>query len=288
MAFSHDGESAVYTSIYNLHLGSAETWTTHTATGDTIAYTRGVGTLGVYVSPDDRFVLLVGGQLLMILTFPELDAVYVDSLVTWGAAFHPTKRRVFACFERAFDSLFVVDFAELPPAITSIPIRTSNGEALQIRGVHEVTNKYIVLGSHSHGGYLQLYDTETLSLVREARSVYYVGSALHPDGNRLFLTYNGGFENPLESGIDIYYMNTGALLPFITPEEAACCYDGLAPDAIEMLPTGESFFVLDGASGWKRGPVLQIDASSKEIVRVMSPKYGTPRLIALNPKNWRE
>jgi hypothetical protein len=291
MAFSHDGEYAVYTSNYNLDLGASETWVTETATGDTISYLLGVGGQAAILSPSDDYVLLMGGGLYAILSFPGLSIVYQDSVTNLGGGFHPRLNRVFAVYERAMDSLFVLDFLESPVVESSIPIRDSEGYPLLSTGILQITEHHLLLNPliPDAAYFIQVYDVDSLTLLHEIQTPHlmvYRGVDLAPDGNRLFLAYNRGFERPWESGVDIYYFSTGNLVPYITQDEISCCYEQIAPTDIEFLPDGESFFILDGGTGFWFGPILQINTVTKEVIRVIRPDDGSTKLIRLNPKDW--
>jgi len=293
LAFTHDGEYAVYTSSYNLNIGTSETWVTRTATGDTVSYLSGLGAWAAIISEDDKQVLLTSGNVLAVLTLPDLGIVFSDSIINWGGALHPSEKRIFVALERATDSLFIIDYDELPTTISSIPVLDEDGYTLHITGVRWITEDYLFLNSFIPDivYFLQVYDLDSLTLIDQElmeNRVKYRGAALHPDGKRLFLSYNAGFDAPWISGVDIYYINTGDLLPYITPDEIASNYEGIAPTDIQILPGGESFFILDGGTGYWFGPILQIDISSKEVIRVIRPEDGGTRLIRLNPKDWAE
>ncbi len=234
LAFTHDGEFAVYTSIYNLNIGTSQTWVTNTATGDTVSYLSGLGAWGAIISEDDKQVLLAGGNILAVLTLPDLGVVFRDSIASWGGVFHPSKKRIFVALKRATDSLFIIDYDELPVTISSIPVHDEDGYTLHTLGAILITQEYLFLNPFipDVAYFLQVYDLDSLTLLNEIHTklpTVYRGAALHPDGKRLFLSYNDGYERPWISGVDVYYINTGELLPYITPTEIASHYELNSP-----------------------------------------------------------
>jgi hypothetical protein len=293
MAFSSAGEYVCYTSILNLDIGTAETWVERTSTGDTIAYLSGIGTRGCLISPDDQHVLLFGGHTLAILTLPNLSTYYMDTLHSHGALFHPYEEKVFMCLNRAMDSLFVMDYSSIPVIFSSIPVEDENGRLLLTKGPLMVTEDYLFLNPYekfpSVGYYFHVYEVETLEPVSKLHTnlpTVYRGRDLHPDGKRLFLSYNGGSELPWISGVHVYNLVTGSLLPYISQSEIADSYHQIAPTDLVFFPEGESFLLLDGGTGFWLGPLLEINTSTKEVIRRWAHSDGVSWFVRLNPKDW--
>jgi hypothetical protein len=294
VAFTSDGKYACYTYGWNLRLGGSETWVTDAATGDTISYLMGIGGIGLVVSRDDQFLCLSYGNVLAILRIPSLEIVYRDSVPVRGGALHPTKQLAYFIKEPNQDTLFVLDYSLTPPRVTkSMPIRDSQGRNLWCySGRVFCTDRYLILNPTLFyvTSYLQLYDLDSLTLIRETNTRLY-GLYRHPDGKRLFLGYVSYYSDhsPRTGGIDVYNLETNTLYPYYSEDEVNLGEgQPLTPTDIQFTPDGETMYVLSAAGILALGPILEIRTATKEIVRRIDNTDGFSRLIRLNPRDWAE
>jgi len=292
VVFSHDGEYACYTSNYDLELGASETWVTHWATRDTIAYRSGIGALAAYLSTDDQYLLLTGGNIVAILSFPDLATLYLDSVSSGAGAFHPSRKIAYVSLERARDSIYVIDFSQETPPIRSFPLHNADGTKLLSQGPFMCTNTSLVLNAAIPKvvTYLQFYDTNDFGLRNELVARNYVGLGRHPDSTRVFLSYLTFIGNfPVSGGIDLYNIETNTLQPWIAEGKLdSGTGEPFVPSQIEVLPDGSSMFVLSGGNGFWLGPILQLNTATKEVMKRFDNTDGFSRLIRLNPKNVAE
>ena len=294
LQFTHDGEYACYTSGWNLQLGGPETWVTNASTGDTVSYLMGTGDIEAVVSQDNQFLCLSIGNFLAILRIPSLEIVYRDSVPVRGVALHPTKQLAYFIKEPNQDTLFVLDYSLVSPRVTkSLPIRDSQGRNLWCYSDRLLcTDRYLILNPTllDVTSYLQLYDLDSLTLIRETNTRLY-SLYRHPEGKRLFLGYVSYYpdHSPRTGGIDVYNLETNTLYPYYSEDEV---YLGegwpLTPTNIQFTPDGENMYVLSAAGTMRVGPILEIRTATKEIARRFDHTDGNSRLIRLNPKDWAE
>lgn len=303
MVFSHDGQYACYTSNYNLRVGGSETWVTNWPQGDTVAYLAGTGALAAYLTLDDQYLLLTGGSSVALLSFPSLTAIYKDSVKhlrddpnwqgsgSWAGAFHPNRQLVYVTFEPYYDSIFVLDYSELPLKILSHQLVDSQGYPVYAKGPLACTDEYLIIvqASRDHPGYLGLFDPITLQVIRDRlvrRSWIYSGP-LHPDGTRLFLAYNSGFDWPY-GGIDVYDLETDILRTYIAEGEIDVGWGGINPSDLQFTPDGRVMYMANGGIGFDRGPILEINIETREVTRRWDQETGFSRLLRLNPRDWTQ
>jgi len=294
LQFTHDGKYACYTSGWNLLLGGPETWVTNASTGDTVSYLMGTGAIEAVVSQDNQLLCLSIGNFLAILRIPSLEIVYRDSVPVRGVALHPTKQLAYFIKEPNQDTLFVLDYSLTPPRVTkSMPIRDSQGRNLWCYSDRMLcTDSYLILNPTllDVTSYLQLYDLDSLTLIRETNTRLY-SLYLHPDGRRLFLGYVSYYSDhsPRSGVIDVYNLETNTLYPYYSEDEV---YLGegrpLTPTNIQFTPGGETMYVLSAAGILALGPILEIRTATKEVTGRIDNTDGFSRLIRLNPKDWAE
>lgn len=290
MIFSHDGRYACYTSSYNLRIGNSETLVTTWPGQDTVAHLLGTGALGAYLTPDDRYLLLTAGNIVAILTFPDLGIVFHDSLTSWAGALHPSERLAYVTIEPYWDSIFVFDYGVSPVEIKSYQLSDRAGEVRSTRGPLLCTDEYLVFATarRTQPSYLGVFDAKSLEVVvdRQFLPNFRVFSGpLHPDRQRVFLAYNGGMERPHIGGIDVYDVETDVLRPFLAQGEIDMTPEPFVPSDIQFTPDGETMYVMNRADGLWLGPILEIDINSKEVKRRWDFINGFSRLIRLNPRD---
>ncbi len=289
MVFSHDGQYACYTSHYDLELGASETWVTRWATGDTVAYQKGIGAGAAYLSEDDQFLLLSLGEIIAILRFPNLETVFLDSISSGGGSLHPTLQIAYVGMQTSMDTIVVLNYAGDPIETSYIRLSDSHGNRVFASGPFLCTNELLFVNSFipSVVSYLQIYDVNTFGLIREYVARMYSGGSLHEDGKRLYLShiaFIGSF--PVSGGIDLYNLETNTFQPWIAEGEIDLgTGEPFVPNQVEFTPDGESMFVLSGGNGFWLGPVLQLSTRTKEVIQRFDNSDGFSRLIRLNPKN---
>lgn len=292
MIFSHSGEYACYTSNYNLDLGTGETWVTNWPDGDTVAYLPGIGAWQICLSQDERYLLLADGNILAILNFPSLTVVYLDSVASRGGALHPTRQIAYVQIDPYRDSVFTLDYSEMPVTINSSQVRDSQGRPLErfSQLLCDETNLILISGNRSEPGYIGIFDIETMQVRRDrlVRSSWLYGGVFHPDGRRLFLVYNNGFDPPFGGGIDVYDLQTDILTPYIRMNEIDIGFGGFLPSGMEFTPDGRYAFIANGGIGLDNGPILEIDITRKEVTRRWDHSSGFARILRLNPKDWSQ
>jgi hypothetical protein len=298
MVFSHDGRYACYTSNYSLRIGNSETWVTNWPSGDTVAYLEGTGALAAYLTLDDQYLLLTGGGIVALLNFPSLTTVFRDSVsrlrdnpdwqgrASWGAALHPSKKLIYVMLEPYGDSIFVFDYSQSPSTITSHQLIDSQGQVRHSYGPSACTADYLVI---LFSGYLGLFDPVTFTVIRDRTLQPHLlhGAILHPDGHRLFLFYNGGFDWPY-GGVDIYDLETGIFQTYIAEGEIDYGLGGINPSELQFTPDGNVMYMSNGGIGFENGPILEIEVSTKEVTRRWDHETGITRIMRLNPKDWAE
>ncbi len=304
MLFSHDGSYACFTSIYNSRIGNSETWVTAWPSHDTVAHLLGTGALAAYLTPDDRYLFLTGGRLVAILTFPDLGIVFRDSTdrrwgdgssgsaSSWAGALHPSERLAYVTIEPYWDSIFVLDYAQLPVAITSFQLKDRQGMVRTSRGPLACTERQLIFVVPNRIGpsYLGVYDPTTVSLLADRsdlRPARVFGGPLSMDGKSAILAWNGGMDNPT-GGIDFYGIETDVYRSFVAEGEISIAPEPFVPSIIELSPDGESMFVMLGADGFWLGSILQIDISNKEVEKRWTFTNGFSRLIRINTRDVSE
>jgi hypothetical protein len=104
-----------------------------------------------------------------------------------------------------------------------MPIRDRQGNRLWCSdGRVFCTDRYLMLNPTLFDvtSYLQFYDLDSLTLVRETRTRLYSGWTIHPDAKRLFLGYVTYFPGlwPKSGGMDVYNIGR-TLCALITARE---------------------------------------------------------------------
>jgi DNA-binding beta-propeller fold protein YncE len=154
------------------------------------------------------------------------------------------------------------------------------------------TDRYLILNPTllDVTSYLQLYDLDSLTLIRETNTRLY-SLYRHPDGKRLFLRYVSYYSghSPRSGGIDVYNLETNTLYPYYSEDEVYLSEGRpLTPTDIQFTPDGENMYVLSAAGVLALGPILEIRTATKEVTGRIDNTDGFSRLIRLNPKDWAE
>jgi hypothetical protein len=300
--FSKDGSLTYYTKtaagIVDPPLDSW-TWVTNTRTGDTLAICSGKGGHGVVLSADGQYLLTLPSRMMTLFRLPNLEVIYHEdwSSETGGfgdAAFHPSGRK-FYFGENAANSIFVTTFdSGGVTSIVSYPTFNRAGDAVHPSpGSVSPDGKYLIMDAAIFLGpkYFQVRDTDSLAIVHETRIPdwrLHTDHAWHPDGKRVFMTFNGGFDNPDIGGIDVYDITTNTLQYYVTSDEISMGTEMLQPGYLSLTPEGDQMVILNGGGPLPSGSVLVLDIATKLLTkRIDAHKPGYySYAMALIPIDW--
>jgi len=290
-AFSPDGEYSCYTKFPD----QTATWVTNTRTGDTVAISHGTGGYEVDVSGDGQYALVSLTKYLTIMSLPDLRAIHRSDSATYSiGAFHPSAKKVFYTKQGA-DSLYALTFNDTGiVTMQSSALRSSSGLSLYSLSLSvSPDGGLVVLDARlpSGNGYILVLNSETFELIHQfslSQLRAHLRHAWHPDGKRVFLPYNGGFQDPYYGGIDVYDISTGVFQSFITSDEISIEPSFFQPSRIMFTPSGETMVVLSGTKGFARGPILVFDMASKLVTWRFNHQSGSGRAIGLIPIDWEK
>jgi hypothetical protein len=136
---------------------------------------------------------------------------------------------------------------------------------------------------------LGFFDPVTLEVKKDRTVQPHIlhSGRIHPDGHRLLLYYNGGFDWP-EGGIDVYDLKTDVLRTYLAEGELDIWHVGFIPSDLQFTPDGQTMYVLNGGIGLDNGPILEIEIGTKEVTRSWQLGNGRSRTLRLNSKDFAE
>ncbi len=306
MTFSKDGSLAFYTKTAG---GIAEppldswTWVADVRTGDTLAICAGKGGHQIDLAPDGKYLLTSQARMITLFKLPALDVLYHEdwSPETDGfgtATFHPHEQKFyFEKQKRGQDSIFIATFdsADVTP-IVAHPISDRSGNPVHPSpGSVSSDGKFLILDAAISLGpkYFMVLDTDSLSIVHETRiadSRLHIRHAWHPDGKRVFMSFNGAFHAPDIGGVDVYDITTNVLQYFITSEDISLDMEPFQPGFVSVTGDGRELIVMNGIGALSSGSILTIDLASKLLTKridTYEPSYYS-YAMALIPIDWEK
>ncbi len=299
VTFSPDGKYSYYTrrSVINCEHSQPSTWVTDTRTGDTLAFDPEHGGIQMAISADGQYIATSLTTRTAIYKVPELTPVFEEndgSFHSENMTFHPRKKVVVVAKSHK-DSLYVYSFeSDSLELISAIPLTNLAGDPL-VPGVMSFVpsgDSLVVLGIKGPGVlFFQILNTTDYSVEFELRLApwqSYGQYIWHPDGKRLFMPWNGGFDNPEMGGIDVYDLTTGIFESFVNADYYNLGAPWFMPRYLAFTPNGKQMAVLNGW-GFGTWPVHVIDMATKQIVRDFKHNdFGNTRAMALIPIDWEK
>ena len=297
VAYTPDGEYACYTRSASFGCDNRRaTWVTRTRGGDTVAISHDIGGKEVDISLNGKYLVISESKHLTIFGVPNLDIVYVsDSASYYSAVFHPFENKVFftmesdsLIYEMTFDSYGMT-------ALSSIPL--TNRAGVPVYGLTKSISpdgQYLIIDDTEKSGpsYVHVLHTQGFEIVHEFLMPWWRDHgwhSWHPDGQRLFMSYNEAFVVPDYGGIDVYDVTTGVLQDFISMPDVDIAPDIFLPTHIQFTPEGDRMIVLCGGFLMGAAPVVTIDMATKCITQKFdSPPSGWARAISLIPIDWEK
>jgi DNA-binding beta-propeller fold protein YncE len=296
--FSEDGSYTYYTrTAFGITEPDSWTWVTDTRTGDTLAICSGKGGYRVEVSSGGNYLLTSESRMLTLYKLPSLDILYEDTSSggIGNAVFHPFERRFYFDKQPGAYYLFVGNYDST--GVTSVvarPMFNRAGDAVgPVMKSVSPDGKYLILdvGIFMGPKYFQVLDTDSLSIVHETLipdTRLHFDHAWHPDGKRVFMTFNGGFDNPDIGGIDVYDITTNTLQYYVTSGDISMGTEMLQPGYLSLTPEGDQMVILNGGGPLPSGSVLVLDIAAKLLTkRIDTHKPGYySYAMALIPIDW--
>jgi DNA-binding beta-propeller fold protein YncE len=274
LVFSSDGQFGYFT-------GTGGTVAINAATWDTVGIDGEHGGSILSLSNDNRHLAVSNASRINIYQTPLLQLVASTPGVTM--ALHPSEAILYSSrSDPAEDTLSVLVFSEPDSSPVSVAITDLEGRPIIPTALAvDPSGDQLYVGS---GSLLLVVDAQTFETKRTFGDYFgserYTGTWMHPEGNLLLFAYSGGTLSS-DAGIDVYDITLDTLRSLATASSIELPSTAFNPIDIAFSPDGSRLFVLSNA--WWTGPIVELDAETGELVRVLETGHGHSVAIGVNP-----
>jgi hypothetical protein len=261
-----------------------------TATGDTVAADWEHIGYELVLSPDEKYLAVIGSQMMSVFALPALTQVYEKAATSFWARFRPEKELLYFMHATPgleyYNTLRELDLGASPPVERSISLTDSAG--IQVPpGPMEFSGdgKWMLMIFYN---WIFLVDADSMEVTKIMKSLHftdanYTGIKVHPDGKRAFLGYYDLLYEPDVGGLDVFDFSTRSLSNFIDHVTVPGFSEPFRPALIQFTPDGKEMLGVN----IKMFPgcyIFRLDLATKTLTQFTAHRGEYPRVLRIFPR----
>ena len=288
MRFTSDGSKMVVLTGTSSPSAEPKLITVDNVSGDTLALLSVNFGGSMYLSPDETKMLVCGGSMLAIYSFPMLDIIFSEEVANDGGGFLTAGDSIYY-YNYNIDSLSIIDYSNPADIIkTAIPIRSYGLPAYPTGAVTNYDRHYLFLAARFGdytGSVLKIYDSNNIEEQNSLDVMKYYNSqpVIRPGTDEIYLCANHAEASGYDF-VDLYYASLNIVITYLNAANIST-EDHFKPQQVDFTPDGNLMFVMLGG-GPTFSSVIGIQLSDKAIIHMLRPTEPLASFIRIDPTDY--